>query len=360
MTIRADRRGFLAGASAAALAMQTGLSFADDKLSLLKGGGNLVVASWGGAFTQAQSDAYFKPFSAATGISVITAGPPDLAKMNVMKAAGNVEWDLVTVEGWMLYSAIKQDLLQPLDYNFIDKIIVRSEYDESMLTKYGFPDDISSWVMIWNTKTYPNGGPKSWVDVWDIKKFPGRRAFYARPKPLLEYALLADGVPPAKLYPLDLDRAFASLDRLRPHINVFFETVSQGDLMMQNGEVDILALGSSRAYRATLKKLPVDYSFNQGVWEQSFWVVPKGAKNAASAMKLIAWLGQADRQAAFMKLFPQGMPNKKAYEALDPAYAAVLSGAPKNLAKEVPINSRWWTDNSDEVNHRWLAWYIKK
>ena len=35
-------------------------------------------------------------------------------------------------------------------------------------------------------------------------------------------ALVADGVPKDKLYPLDLDRAFKKLDEIKPHIKVWW------------------------------------------------------------------------------------------------------------------------------------------
>jgi len=39
---------------------------------------------------------------------------------------------------------------------------------------------------------------------------------------LLEAAALADGVPPERLYPLDLDLVFAALDRARPALTAWW------------------------------------------------------------------------------------------------------------------------------------------
>ena len=54
------------------------------------------------------------------------------------------------------------------------------------------------------------------MDYWDAKKFPGPRGMYNAPTYILEFALIADGVPKDKLYPLDVPRAFKSLDRIKP------------------------------------------------------------------------------------------------------------------------------------------------
>src|SRR5258705_369542 len=50
---------------------------------------------------------------------------------------------------------------------------------------------------------FPNGGPQSWADFWDVKKFPGTRSLYNNAPRTLAFALLADGVAPDKLYPMD-------------------------------------------------------------------------------------------------------------------------------------------------------------
>ena len=55
-----------------------------------------------------------------------------------------------------------------------------------------------------------------WADLFDTAKIPGKRTFYKWSAPgVLEIALLADGVAPDKLYPLDLDRAFKKLDTIK-------------------------------------------------------------------------------------------------------------------------------------------------
>ena len=45
-----------------------------------------------------------------------------------------------------------------------------------------------------------DGPPQSWADFWDTEKFPGKRGLRRGPKYTLEFALMADGVPPAEVY----------------------------------------------------------------------------------------------------------------------------------------------------------------
>ncbi|NJL18453.1 MAG: ATP-binding protein [Nitrospira sp.] len=56
-----------------------------------------------------------------------------------------------------------------------------------------------------------------------MKSFPGQRSVRKHPIYALEMALIADGVPMDKLYPIDVDRAFKKLEELKPHVLVVDE-----------------------------------------------------------------------------------------------------------------------------------------
>ncbi len=59
---------------------------------------DLVVVSWGGAYTASQQNAYHEPYMAKNpGIKIINDDSANgaVAKLRAMKEAGNVTWDLV-------------------------------------------------------------------------------------------------------------------------------------------------------------------------------------------------------------------------------------------------------------------------
>lgn len=65
--------------------------------------------------------------------------------------------------------------------------------------------------------------PASWADFWDVDKYPGKRGLRKRAVYNLEFALLADGVKVEDVYrvlstPTGVERAFAKLSELKPHI----------------------------------------------------------------------------------------------------------------------------------------------
>ncbi len=79
--------------------------------------------------------------------------------------------------------------------------------------------DVVATCVAWNTKNVkPAQVPHTWAELWDLKRFSGQRGMWKQPYQVMEIALMADGVPLDKLYPLDVDRALKSLDRIKPEI----------------------------------------------------------------------------------------------------------------------------------------------
>jgi len=151
-----------------------------------------------------------------------------------MVESGNVTWDVVDVEYDFALAAAKAGLLEPIDFAVVDK----AQIDPRFVTDNAVGSFYYSFVLGYN-KDVLKEEPKTWADLFDTTKFPGKRTFYKWSAPgVLEIALLADGVAPDKLYPLDLDRAFKKLDTIK------------GDIVWWGGG----ALPSSR--RAATSTLP--------------------------------------------------------------------------------------------------------
>lgn len=355
------RRHFMAAAAASVAlpaTIRSALAAAD--ISALKGSGQVVVCSWGGGYTDSQKKAFFDGFSKATGIEVVTTGVPDLAKLRLMNSMNNMEWDLVDTEGPMMFRGIQEGLLLPVDKELIGKAVPMTDLLPAAVNDYGLGSVAYGWVIGWNKESFAKGGPANWTEFFDKTKFPGRRALYAQPKPVLEIMLMADGVPADKLYPLDVERAFAALKKFGPMIDVWAESTSQFDVMIQNKEVDLAGFSLGRIYNQKKAGFPYDYHFNQGLWEQSWWTIPKLAPNAVNAQKLLAWMMMAEPEQDFVKMFPYGVANKTIYDTIPADLAAVLPTSPQNLKTEVELDPKWWTENVDAITPRWMDWYSSK
>lgn len=345
------RRRFLqqattAGLSAAVLPATFGIGRAATN--------EVVVASWGGNYLEAQKAAFFDSFEKETGNRVIIA-EWDLSKLQLMVESGNVEWDLITgIQGEQASVAQSKDFLVPIDFTVVPK----DNLIEGAATEYYVAAEWYSSVIAWDAREFAQG-PQSWADFWDVEKFPGPRALGREALITLLGALLADGVEPGALLPIDYDRAFKSLDKIKPHVGVWYTSNGQPPQLLIDGQVVMSTAYNARIQGEMNKGAPLDYTWNQNLVNTGGYAVPRGAKNPEGAMQLIAWALDPKRQAKFAEMIPYGVTTKEAFSYLDEAVAKTLPTAPGNIEKAIPLDVKWLGENLDEMTRR-LDEYILK
>ena len=116
--------------------------------------------------------------------------------------------------------------------------------------------------LVYRKDRFPNGGPQNWADFWDVKRFPGPRCLFDRSFTCLAFALLADGVPIDKLYPMDVDRAFRKMNEIKPHIKVWWREGAQSQQLIRDGEVVMIGMWSARAIDLIEDKVPLEIVWN--------------------------------------------------------------------------------------------------
>jgi len=316
----------------------------------------LVVCSWGGAYQEAQRKTMFEPFEKEAGIKIIEASPTDYGKLKAMVQSGNVEWDLVDVGDRMVIAGAKESLLDPIDYQGMD---TRDVFPQ-VIHKYGLGTIYYSTILAYSTKKYPSGNhPKTWADFWDVKKFPGPRTIRNNPIDNFEFALMADGVPIDKVYPMDVDRAFRVLDRIKKHITVWWTTGAQPAQLLADGEVELATSWSGRIIAIQRQGAKTGIEWNQGKLQWDSWVVPKGTRNKDGAMKFIAWATQPKVQAALVNQLPYGPVNKKAFDFISPEAAKDMPTAPENARRQLMVDTVYWGENLTALTEKWNAWFVR-
>jgi len=326
----------------------------------------IVVTSWGGAYQEAQRKAYFEAFTKATGIKVVEATGPDAAKIKAMVASGNVEWDVVDVSLATALVLAEQGLLTPIDYSQFDPATRAAIPDEFRLP-FAVGNETWSVVMAYRKDRYAEG-PKTWKDFWDTTKFPGKRAFLDSTfvAPVLEIALLADGVDPKAMYPIDMPRAFRSLSKLRPSVVKWTGSSSVMQQMLTDGEADLVVIANGRMEGIQKAGVPAGFTFNQQMILSNYWLVPKGSKNAEAAMRFIAFVSRAEQQAEFARLQPWGPTNRDAFKTISPARQAELPTAPGNVTNALFSDGQWWAKkgadgktNLENYVKAWNTWWLE-
>lgn len=317
-----------------------------------KGSGSLTFVSWGGTTQEAQMKHWAKLFEEKTGIKVLEDGPTDYGKFKAMVESGDVKWDVVDVEGDFAYQAAKDGLLEPLDFSIIDK----SDLDPAFVFDYGVGSFAYSFVNAYNTNKIKDK-PQGWKDFFDQAKFPGDRTVYKWPTVgVLEMALLADGVKPSELYPLDIERAFRKLDELKPSIK-WWQTGAQSQQLMASGEASMGFVWNGRMYSLIKEGAPVEIDWTQNIRTGDYLVVPKGAKNKEAAMKFIAHAVSIEAQAGFANETTYEPINVKAIGLVDDELLPYLPTVHKE--SQVILDVNYWAENKDKVIEQWNAWLLK-
>ena len=308
----------------------------------------LTIVSFGGSYQEGQSKAVFQPAAKALGITIKEETYSGIADLRLKVKAGAVAWDVVSSGSGSAARAGSEGLLEALDYKTIDV----SSFSPGLTQEFCVGADVFSNVLAWNTKTYGEKGPQNWVDFWDVKKFPGKRAYRKGVAGSLEPALMADGVPPGKVYevlsaPGGIERAIKKIKELKPHVAVWWSSGAQHAQLMKDGEVDMITGWNGRFDVVAKDGAKVAYTFNQGILDYDCFGIPKGAPNKALAMKFLNEISKPQYQAEFTKYITYGPANAKAYEGsvIPAAYAKTLPSHPDNAAKQIMIDLNWYTKN---------------
>ncbi|GGF39591.1 ABC transporter substrate-binding protein [Aliidongia dinghuensis] len=351
-TGRPTRRTVLKGSLglAGTLMLAGGRAFAAPDLK----GKTVVFASWGGAYQDAEKASYCDPFAQATGARVVQDGPMNTAKFRAMIESGAPDWDVADITIDFLYSGIGDQLFEKIDKSLVDT----SRLDPRFVNDYGIGCIVWSYNLGYSTKAFTGANvPRTWADVFDLKRFPGKRTFGDNVVATLEAALLADGVAPANLYPLDVERALKKLDTIKAE-TVFWSSESQSQQLFVDGEVTLGLILNGRAYDAAKKGAPIAVSWEQNIQSIDYLVVPHGSKNREAAMRLIDGMTQPENQAKLANMIAYAPTNPAAFAKIDPAIAPWLPTAPDNVKRGFLINAEYWRDNLKKLQERWTAWKL--
>ncbi len=313
-------------------------------------GRTLTVASQGGDYQQAQTEAFFDPFALATG-ALVRQEPADPDELRGQVEQGPVTWDLVDLPADRALALARDNLLTSIDYLIVDRAALAPE----VVLQHGVGTAIFSTTIGYAAAA--ERAPAGWPDFWDIARLPGPRALRRAPAGTFEFALLADGVPLAELYPIDVERAFASLERIKPHVAQWYDNALQPVELLLNGSVamastfNVLAAGADAAGAVGLQ-------WRGGMLSAQVWVVPLGAPNADVAMDLINFATRAVPSANFVRLIPFGPVNRDAFDLLRPDRLALLPNAPAHRPSQFVQNWNYWLDHETALRQRFERWLL--
>jgi len=309
--------------------------------------GKLTVHVGTGDWAEANIKAYVEPFEKETGIDVVPVKKWfSYAQLKLWHEAGKSEIDVTDTPAMHGALAAKQGWLEPIDYKAFSPEILKGLTKDA---KKSWGVGALSYAIALSYFGDVAKKPSNWGEFWDVKKFPGKRCLFnvGGGEMTWEIALLADGVSPDAIYPIDFERAMKSLDRIRPHIVKWWKDGSDNQQLFADRFVDMGPAFNGRIGNLVKKGMNLEIEWNQGLIMSDYWVIPKGAPNLANAQKFIRFAARPDRQAKFASMIPYGPTNLDAFKYIDPDLARQLPSNPSLINRLVPIDFEWYAQEKD-------------
>lgn len=306
----------------------------------------VVMQDPGGGYGDALRRLMYDPFTKATGITVKTvqearSGP----RIKAQVAAGKTEWDLVFIFdqetkqlGDCCLSKIDYKKLSPSAQKTVESMSPDAVRDNGVALQ------VIGVVMAWNDKKYPAAKPQSWADFWDVKKFPGKRCLPGWSRFVYEAALMADGVPIDKLYPIDADRALKKIAEIKPHVTKWWQTSAQAPQLLLDGEADMCMAYVGRISDLMLNEPDsgMNLTWNQGFTYYDFFSIPKNNPNPDAALQLLSWRLDANNAARLAEAYPVPVPSPLVYEAGNAKFKKNWANNPDNMKVSVRWSADYW------------------
>lgn len=319
----------------------------------------LVVVGWGGVWQDAYRKAVFEPFMAETGIKIVEEEfGGEYAKLTAQVEAGKITWDLAAFESPQVIQGCDEGTFVPLDWPALGG---REHQLDYAAHDCGIASDVWATVLAYDADKLKDP-PKSWADFWDVERWPGKRSAYKDARIMIEVALAADGVPLDKIYevlatPEGMDRAFAKLEQLKPHI-IWAETPADGMQRLLAGDVVMAVNFNARvtgAARDNQRNLAI--AWPAGFWVGTdYWVQIANGPNPEAAQKWLAFYARPETQAELVKYLSYGVPTKGAYELMPAEIRAQLPTAPDRAQWAASYSDEFWVDRQAAATERFNAW----
>ena len=351
---RSSRRGFIAGAAAAAAVAGAGL-----RTRPARAAGSLKIGTYGGYFQDSFDKHIFPDFTAATGIAVESVSEPTgeawLVQLETAAKAGQAPADVSMMAQVARLRGEKSELWAPLD---LDKIPNSKFLQPHFVHRYpdGRVNGIGavSWyiTLVTNTDAYPEA-PTSWAELWDPrnKDSIGLLALASNSFLLEVTATLFFGGKDILNSQDGILKVLAKLQEAKPNVKLWYRDEGQFQQALQAGEIpmgqyyhDVTGLAASEGF-------PVRSTFPKegGVLDSGSWAVSRASDKLAEAHVFIDYMSQPSIQATLSRKVGTAPTVERKHLDLSAAeFDAVSSDIPPILPKY-----DLYLEQGDWVNQKW-------
>ncbi|MCZ0954517.1 MAG: extracellular solute-binding protein, partial [Rhodospirillaceae bacterium] len=294
-----------------------------------------------------------------------------LAQIRAQVETGSGFWDVVDLNLDDATRGCDEGLFELIDPASLapgqDGSTPQEDYYPDMLSECSVGLIFYSTVYAYNSELIGATYPQTLDDFFDMERFPGRRGMRRTPAVNLEFALMADGVPAQEVYSVldteeGLDRAFRKLDIIKDQ-TVWWEAGAQPPQMLADGEVLMTTAYNGRIFNAqVLENQPFEIVWDGQVLDLGHLAVLAGTPRFSAAMQFIEFASRPSSLAGVGRYIAYS-PARRSAEALISTHLETgvemrphMPNTPEHTVRAVYSDWRWWSDNGDEMNERFIVW----
>lgn len=328
---------------------------------------DLTYTTWTGPYMRSQMLGFVNPYQQETGKVVnVEHYSGGLDEIRDQVESANVEWDVVDLTQADSLRGCNEGLLETLDHSSLPDGVDGSDYESDFID--GALNPCGVGVIVWATifaydhEVFAQNTPQTIADFFDVRNFPGHRGVRKDPSVIMEWALLADGVPVDQIYSTleteeGLERAFAVLDEIKAHI-VWWQKGREPVRMLNNGEVAMSSIWATTGVEGS-KEEGSHYTVNWDgrIVEMDLFGIVKGSPNKAEAMEFIKFASSSESMANQARYLANGPTRKSALSLIPDDIKATLPNAGAH-GDEIMLlsDAEWWAANHASIAERFNAW----
>ena len=324
------------------------------------------MVTWGGAYEAAQREAVIGPFESRTGHAV------DVLRYDgtwgaLAERADREGWDVVDMLADQARAACARGLLLPIEPRSLFTPEALADFAPVGPDRCAVPQNAFARVMAFDDSAFPGVKPTRIGDFFDTDRFPGPRAVQRSPDGILEWALLAEAVPPEQVYGLlstdrGLQLAFRRLDRIR-HDIVWWQDPAEPAAMLADGRAVMAAGFNGRFFDAArLGGAPIDIVWDGRIIGIEVWAIAAATDAPETARAFVAHASRPDSMARLATRIPYGPTRRSAFAriGLHPETGipmrAHLPNAQQHGGRALVQDIGWYANTESLRTRRFRAW----
>ncbi len=336
----------------------------------------LTVVSWGGAYSASQLNAYHKPYTEKTGITIINDDSSNeaVAKLRAMNEADNITWDVVDVVAADAIRLCDEGLAIEIDPDTMladgdDGSKASEDFGDLLVSDCYVPSIVYSTTFGYRTDLVGDTPPDDVCDVFDLEAYPGKRSLEKRPINNMEWALLCDGVAKDEVYDVlatgeGQEQALAKLDTIKDSV-VWWSAGADTPQLLADGEIVMGSTYNGRLFSLIEEQdQPVGMLWDAQVFDIDGWIIPAGLspEREAAALEYLKFATDTQRladQAAYISYGParkSSAPLVGKHAELGIDMAPHMPTDPENAKNTFLYNYEFWADYRDDIDAKFQAW----